>query len=164
MKDLQLALDEKDEKIKSLQKDVDYYKTQLDIVEKQAKKQKDDSTEKDARIMILRNQVGKLQNYLQASRQNLNKINGEQKRIMEQWNKEQVERFKDIEEKMETGKKDQTKRLTTLEDKIDILIKMMSGSGSVPNLKSIEKPRAQKSHHGGKDGYGRKGKSNRYKN
>lgn len=56
-RDLQLALDEKEEKANNLQKDLEYYRSQLDIVEKQVKKQKDDNSEKDTRIMILRNQV-----------------------------------------------------------------------------------------------------------
>ncbi|CAG2208067.1 unnamed protein product [Mytilus edulis] len=163
-RDLQLALDEKEEKANNLQKDLEYYRSQLDIVEKQVKKQKDDNSEKDTRIMILRNQVGKLQNYLQASKQNLSRINNEQKRIMDQWNKEQLERFKEIENKMEGGKKDNSKRFNTLEDKIDILIKMMSAQGpALPNLiKSVEKSKPPVKNH--KDAYGRKGKSNRYKN
>ncbi|XP_071140950.1 synaptonemal complex protein 1-like [Mytilus edulis] len=163
-RDLQLALDEKEEKANNLQKDLEYYRSQLDIVEKQVKKQKDDNSEKDTRIMILRNQVGKLQNYLQASKQNLSRINNEQKRIMDQWNKEQLERFKEIENKMEGGKKDNSKRFNTLEDKIDILIKMMSAQGpALPNLiKSVEKSKPPVKSH--KDAYGRKGKSNRYKN
>ncbi|CAC5362534.1 unnamed protein product [Mytilus coruscus] len=164
VRDLQLALDEKEETVNNIQKDLNYYRSQLDIVEKQVKKQKDENSEKDTRIMILRNQVGKLQNYLQASRQNLSRINNEQKRIMDQWNKEQLERFKEIENKMEGGKKDNSKRFNTLEDKIDILIKMMSAQGpAMPNLvKSVEKSKPPSKTH--KDSYGRKGKSNRYKN
>lgn len=57
MRDLQLALDAKEDVITGLQKDLDYYKDQLDFVERQLRKQKEECTEKDARIMILRNQV-----------------------------------------------------------------------------------------------------------
>lgn len=161
VRDLQLALDEKDEMINSLHKDLEYYRDQLDITEKQEKKQREENGEKDARIMILRNQVGKLQNYLQASKQNVNRLNTEQKRVVEQLGKQQLEKFTEIENKVESGKKDQSKRFNTLEDKIDTLIKMMSSNGQIPAVKNTEKSKMKGPN--GKESYHKKGKSNRYK-
>ena len=84
--------------------------------------------------------------------------------MLDNWGKEQLERFKDIEKKMEAGKVDQSKRFSTLEDKIDILIKMISSNGVPPALmKTVEKEK-NKPVTKANTNVGKKGKSNRYKN